>query len=134
MEQNEIERHHILYAVTTVITSYLVNTFLSGIKIEFFKFDYLGFILYIPLLIFSVKAMLFIVLALFLINLPSDRHIAKKPIGLGELYLTSSGIITTFLINDLAKIVDNNLITIILIPVLFCGVYWVNKRMKIGHF
>ena len=99
----EIEKHIKIFYITQIILSFILNYFISHIN----ESVTLGFILklfFLPLISFLL---LFIIYAHLTIFICGYKFSAKKNFELDDFILTSSAIVTTFLLNDIVTIIKS---------------------------
>lgn len=132
---NNIEKHHLIFYIITIIVYFLIEQFLiNSLEIKPFL---IGFVLKIFILTFVTIPLFFILYLEGVRNFIGNNYKTKNPISIDrDLLLTSSAIITTFLVDDLFILLDSItensfLLTIVLIPILYLGIYKINKIVLI---
>jgi len=123
MRNKIVKKYLLIYNLATIVTVYLITLF------DFSYYDILTFMGYL-LFLFYISPLLsmivFVVLTKFVLK---DHEIRPSPIWLDDFYLSASVIITTFLVPDLIKIIENPVIVAILIIPLFFLIYWTNEKL-----
>jgi uncharacterized membrane protein len=77
---------------------------------------------------------LFLIYSFLSDNLLGKKYRAENHLGSGDFYLTSTSIITVFIVDDLLKIIKNPVMVFLLAGFLFYAIYWLNQRIKVGPF
>ena len=127
----QVEKHHLMFYIGTILVIFLIECFLKSLPN--LKSDSIGLIVYVLLLIVFTNLLLFVIYGHAVMNFLGFNYEAKNPIYYRDFLLTSPAIITTFLIDDLFNSVKSLipeyslLLTIILLPFLYLGIYKINK-------
>ncbi|MBU4116115.1 MAG: hypothetical protein KKG94_00015 [Nanoarchaeota archaeon] len=131
MINDQVEKHHLIFYTVTILVIFLVEYFIKWLSN--LKSDPIGLIFYILLLILFTNLLLFVIYGHAVMNFLGFDYKTENPISDRDILLTSPAIITTFLIDDLFNSVKSLipeyslLLTIILLPFLYLGIYKINK-------
>ena len=124
----KVRLHHIVFAISGIIAAFVVEYFFFNENI--IENNFWDFIAYALFLLFTIKILIFVVYAKFFSIIPSlRRYQTKMPLGICDIDLSASIIITTFLIKDLASLIDGPLLIILLIIPIFLLVYLINAKV-----
>lgn len=135
LEIKDIEIHHIFYFASTIITVFLLEFFLKGLP--FFVGDiFIGFTFYVLFLIFATHMINIWIYTFLFMNLLKSSYRPKDHLGQGDIYLATSAIITTFLIDDLFDLIriyakDFTFLIIPSILVIYFIIYFINVKMDV---
>lgn len=139
MDVKEVEKHHLLFYISTVLCIFVVKLlFFDYLGLNYIEEDvniikgifYLFFIYFFVLII--VKTTLLIIHYNLSEYFLDEKYKAKNYLGTGDFYLATTSIITAFFIDDFLKITKNPIMALLLIGFLFCIIYWLNQKIKIG--
>lgn len=132
-----IERHHIIYTFASLIAAYIVYLSYEYAKNYIFKFPesfnwyfIIGFIIYYFILIFFTKAFIFVGYAILASRVLGDNYKTNHPLEVGHLYLTSSSIITVFIVNEIFSVYPQLWILVLLLPSVFFITLFLNTKLR----
>ena len=141
MNLRGIERHQIIYTFVSVIATYIVYLFYGLIKKSFFldSFNWyflIGFIVYFFMLIFLTKFIIFIgyglIYVMFQPMVPYASHNkSNHPLEESNFNLTSSSIITVFMVNEIFSIYPHAWILLPLLPGMFIITLFLNTKIPL---
>ena len=130
MERHEVERQHLIFNLVIILTAFILDWLLFS----FLKEDMLGLIFYFLGLIFLPTMMIFgITGILYLITQDNGfyREKIKNPLGVGDLYLSSTAIVTILIINDLIKLGKDPVLSILIGAVMYYLVYKFLTKLRV---
>jgi hypothetical protein len=140
MNLRGIEKHHIIYTFASLIASYIVYLTYGLIKNSFFPKSFnlyfiLGLIIYFFMLIVSTKFIIFLIFGgihvMFAPSVLSEVNKSNHPIEESHFYLTSSSIITVFMVNEIFSMYPHAWILLLLIPVVFLITLFLNTKLPL---
>lgn len=138
MNENEVQKHHLIYYCTTIIGVFLTEQTVQFLGLNFLKYSVTGLFIYIIFLIFITKSFNFMVYVEFAKHFLRQEYNTKNSLGLGDLYLTTSAIITTFIISDIFWLISEligdpiieAMLLIIITPPTYLFIYKINSKLK----
>ncbi len=137
MNLRGIEKHQIIYTFASLISAYIVYLGYKIIKTSFFPDPsnwqfIIGFIIYFFMLIISTKFLIFVcyglIYVMFAPTVPGNTNKSNHPIKERDFYLTSSSIITIFMVNEIFSIYSQVWILLPLIPGIFLITFFLNTK------
>jgi hypothetical protein len=140
MNLRGIERHHIIYTFASLIAAYIVYLLYELIKNSFFPDSFnwqfiIGFIIYFFMLIVLTKFLIFISFGLihvmFAPMVLGDSYKTNHPIEESHFYLTSSSIITVFMVNEIFSMYHQPWILLPLLPGVFFITLFLNTKFDL---
>ena len=137
MDAKEVENHHLLFYIAAIFCIYVTKfLFFDCIGINCLEMEkciiqkiFWLIMAYLVGLFVFVKKILFLIYSFLSGNLLGKKYRAKNLLGSGDFYLTSTSIITVFIVDGLLEIIKNPIIVFPLAGFLFYVIYWLNQKI-----
>lgn len=123
MEQ-KVELHHIVFSIAAIVVTFIIERYISDLRVM--ESGPIFFILHYFILLVIVRILLvFVFYHLFKLLPQSENYKTERHLGVGDLNLASSVIITIFLLMD----INDLFMVIVSTPVVFFTTYFLSNKI-----
>jgi len=130
MIQDKVTKYHLVFFIVTIIAIFLVEHLVKEAIGS--KLTLIGMVVFIIMLIILTNALIFAVYGFAILYILGFNHKMENPITQKDILLTTPAIVTTLVITYIFNAISsinseyNFLLTIIIIPFVYLGIYEIN--------